>query len=128
MTFQDNSLKLFCLEVTGLLVSSSNEVLHRSEAIGRLAVQISEKHDWALMDKGQIREELLKKQAPSFAGKYGTVRVNRCLTVSFFCYVFCRGRFLAQRLENVSTLFWVPDCRETRSRFWVPSNLTPRSE
>eukprot|EP00794_Sanderia_malayensis_P011226 gene11226-12405_t len=51
----------------------SKEVMPRSEAIGRLAAQISARHDWAAMDKRQIRDELLRKQAPSFAGKQGKV-------------------------------------------------------
>lgn len=63
---------------------SSKEVLHRSEAIGRLAAQISAKYDWASMDKGQIRDQLLKKQAPSFSGKLGKVRITEfCVYKSF---------------------------------------------
>ena len=50
-------------------MSFSKEVFHRSEAIGRLASQISEKDNWASMDAGQIKDQLLKKQGPSFSGK-----------------------------------------------------------
>ncbi len=53
--------------------SFSKEIIPRSEAIGRLATQISARYDWAAMDKRQIRDELMHKQPPSFAGKHGTV-------------------------------------------------------
>jgi len=52
----------------------SKEIFHRSEAIGRLASQITEKDNWASMDAGQIKDQLLKKQAPSFSGKQEKIR------------------------------------------------------
>ncbi|XP_065055672.1 uncharacterized WD repeat-containing protein alr2800-like isoform X1 [Rhopilema esculentum] len=52
----------------------SKEILLRSEAIGRLASQISDRYDWAAMDKGQIRDQLLHKQPPSFAGRHGKMK------------------------------------------------------
>ena len=69
------------IRVKVVMFSFSKEVLHRSEAIGRLAAQISEMHEWASMDAGQIKDQLLNKQAPSFSGKKETVS---CINAYFF--------------------------------------------
>ena len=63
----------------------SKEILLRSEAIAKLASQITERHNCSSFDRGRIRDQLLQKnQGPSFAGR---TRKVQYLFIQTTCYV-----------------------------------------